>query len=76
MTGIAPGSAPAVHNILTALVTQPCAPATVAQTITAAVSQGFADAPAAVFASLSGQGVSPQLTCLGNGFGIAWLDAV
>ena len=75
-TGISPASAPAVHSILTALVAQPCVPATVAQDVTSAVSQGFADAPASVFASLSGQGVSPQLTCLGNGFGIAWLTAV
>ena len=65
-----------MHSILTALVQQPCVPAAVAQTITSAVSQGHADAPAAVFASLSGQGVSPQLTCLGNAFGVAWLKAV
>ena len=71
-----PASAPAVHGILTALVQQPCVPADVAKTITAAVSQGHTDAACAVFASLSGQGVSPQLTCLGNGFGIAWLNAV
>lgn len=71
-----PASAPAVHAILTALVQQPCVPADVAQAITAAISHGHADAASAVFASLSGQGVSPQLTCLGNGFGIAWLNAV
>ena len=71
-----PASAPAVHSILTALVQQPCVPADVAQAITSAVSQGHADAASAVFASLSGQGISPQLACLGNGFGIAWLHAV
>ena len=43
---------------------------------TTAVAQGHADAPSAVFALLSRQGVSLQLTCLGNAFGIAWLNAV
>ena len=64
-----------MHNIITAIVAQPCIPANVARQIGRAVAAGFSNAPAAVFAGLAAQGVTPQLLCFGNGFGIAYETA-
>lgn len=65
-----------MQRIINEVVAQPCVPATLAAEINTALAGGFNDAVSAVYSALAAQGVTPQLLCFGNAFGIAFHTAV